>query len=295
MAKRLENNQKEKWYKKLRHKYRLVILRDESFEERLSFRLTRMNVFILTGLVSIILIFFTSIIIAFTPLREYIPGYMDINLAKNIYELQRKADSLEMIVSSNHWYISNIRQVLKGEISADSARNKSTATLDYDTITMRRSAADSQLRKEFEHHDQYRLYYYEDGEYFKNAAESSEYLFYPPIRGIVTSKFDLREGHLGIDIVAKQNESVKSVLDGTVLFVGWTVENGNVIIVQHQKNFVSVYKHNSVLLKQNGDFIKAGDPIAIIGETGNLSSGPHLHFELWYNGTPVDPETYMTF
>jgi len=119
--------------------------------------------------------------------------------------------------------------------------------------------------------------------------------FFKPLNGIITAKFAPLEKHYGIDIVAPHNDAVKSVLDGTVIMAAWTLETGYVIVIQHAGNLISVYKHNAVLLKQEGDFVKAGEPIAIAGNSGEISTGPHLHFELWYNGNPVNPTNYINF
>jgi murein DD-endopeptidase MepM/ murein hydrolase activator NlpD len=120
-------------------------------------------------------------------------------------------------------------------------------------------------------------------------------LFFVPLKGVITNEFNISQGHFGVDIVSRQNEAIKAVLDGTVILSNWTIETGFTIAIQHQENIISVYKHNSALLKKVGEFVKAGDPIAIVGQTGELTSGPHLHFELWYDGNPVNPKEYITF
>jgi murein DD-endopeptidase MepM/ murein hydrolase activator NlpD len=128
-----------------------------------------------------------------------------------------------------------------------------------------------------------------------SSSSISNYFFFTPVQGIISNGYNPTGRHYGIDIVSKKNEAIKSILDGTVIFSAWTLQTGYVIAIQHQSDIISIYKHNSVLLKREGDFVKAGDPIAIIGETGELSTGPHLHFELWYNGKPVNPREYITF
>ena len=291
---------KEKWYHKLRDKYRLVIFHDETFEEKISFRLSRMNVFVLVTSVSVFLIFITSYIIAFTSLREYIPGYTDVNLNRRIYQLQRTTDSIETVFRQKELYFENIRRIVEDEDwSDDSLRlvdeSKSRAGSSYDTIRLRYSQEENQLRAEFENTEKYTIQ--TDPTLIPEARRraTSVSSFFVPVGGTITNKYNPLQRHYGVDIVARSNEAIKATLEGTVIFADWTVEKGHVIGIQHAGSFVSVYKHNSVLLKREGDFVRAGEPIAIIGESGELSTGPHLHFELWYNAAPVNPEDYISF
>jgi murein DD-endopeptidase MepM/ murein hydrolase activator NlpD len=292
-----KKTKKKKWYQKLRNKYRLVIMNDENFEERLSFRLSRLNVFIVLGTITIILIVGTIYIIAFTPLREYIPGYTDVSIQKKVYDNMLRADSLEIAVKQRDRYISDIKRVIDGEFVEPELKSDSSNPGKYDTIKLRRSAADSMLRAEIENQSQYNLAYgYGEGEEIRTVSSAlSSFFFFTPVKGIVSNPFNMGEKHYGIDIIAKKNEAIKSTLDGMVIFSDWTLETGYVMAIQHQHNILSIYKHNSALLKKVGNYVKAGEVIAIIGETGELSSGPHLHFELWYHGNPVNPKDYMTF
>ncbi|HQQ12078.1 MAG TPA: M23 family metallopeptidase [Bacteroidales bacterium] len=290
----------EKWYQKLRDKYRLVIFHDETFEEKFSLRLSRMNVFVLVTSGSVFLIFITSYIIAFTSLREYIPGYTDVNLNRRVYQLQRSADSLEDVFRQKQRYFDNIKRIIEGrdfesqtqELQGASVPKSGSA---YDTINLIHSDEERELRAEFEKAEKYSIQ--TDPSLIPEARRRATTVssFFTPVRGTVTNKFNPAQRHYGVDIVSRSNEAIKSTLEGTVVFADWTVEKGHVIGIQHAGNFVSVYKHNSVLLKREGDFVKAGEPIAIIGESGELSTGPHLHFELWFNAAPVNPEDYVRF
>lgn len=287
-----------RWYYKLRDKYRLVILNDETYEERFSFRLSRLNVFISVGTTAIILIIFTTFLIAFTPLREYVPGYTDVTLSKRVDELLRKTDSLENAANQRTAYLENIRRIINGEeIQRDTINLKETSSdINYKNINYTRSIEDSLLREEYDKESSYDIYYDGDQEAFGSSPASFAGInFFNPLEGFITSEFDLSLKHYGIDIVSKKNEAVKATLGGTVIFAGWSVEGGYTISVQHKGDFISVYKHNSVLLKEQGSTVKAGDPIAIVGESGELTTGAHLHFELWYNGTPVNPREYIAF
>ena len=281
--------------RRIRDQYRLVILNEETLEERISFKLSRLNVFVAIGLLSIILVFITTYIIAFTPLKEYIPGYTDVTLQRRIYELQLRSDSVAFAMHAQERYLEDLKKVLAGDlpnerkmIPADTAQ-----TRNYQNIKDKRSPEDSILRTEYDNANKYNLFKSD-----KNSGKGStmrNITFFPPIKGIITSEFDPLRKHFGIDIVAARDEVIKSVQDGTVIFSGWTVETGYVIAIQHPGNVISIYKHNSVLLKKEGNIVHAGETVAIIGETGELSTGPHLHLELWINGIPVNPKDYIVF
>ncbi|GAB4321032.1 MAG: M23 family metallopeptidase [Bacteroidales bacterium] len=292
-----KNNGKAPWYRKLRNKYRLVILNDETYEEKFSFRLSRLNVFVTVGFTILVLITGTIFLIAFTPLREYIPGYTDVTLSRRVNELLARTDSLEQVVYQKTLYLDNIRKIMSGELPGQDSllTGSSTASIDPSTVEYRRSPEDSILRAEFRREATYDLYYSDQSDERTENSLPYSRLFYTPIEGVVTSEFDIGTGHYGIDLVAKPNEAVRAVLDGTVVFSDWSIETGYTIGIQHSGNFLSVYKHNSVLLKRQGALVKAGEPIAIVGASGELSTGSHLHFELWYNSTPVNPRDYIVF
>lgn len=293
MAKKAKKDSR--WYLKLRDKYRLVVMNNETYEERLSFRLSRLNVFLLTVSVAIVLITLTIFIIAFTPIREYIPGYLDVNIPGQLYRLEQKADSLEKALKTKDIYLTNFRNIVEGKEIIDSIPQEKKSDVNYDSITMVSSREDSILRAEYEEQTKYNLFFYESEDLYEGTVQMSNIIFFLPVDGIIINKFNLAENHYGVDIAASKESIIKSVLDGTVIFADWTIETGYTIAIQHSGNFISVYKHNSTLLKRSGNLIKAGDPIAVTGDSGELSSGPHLHFELWHKGTPVDPEEYLTF
>lgn len=281
---------------KLRNKYRLVFMNDETLEERFTFRLSRLNVFIALGTLTIILIFLTSILIAFTPLREYIPGYSNVGIQKRLYELQIKTDSIERDLSKKDRFIKNLKDIINGKDLPSDGSIALNSQRNYGEITNRKSVEDSLLRLEIESQNKYNISLIGIAE---NALGHKKIigniLFFTPLKGTITNEFNPSESHFGVDLVAKQDEAVKAVLDGTVILSDWTLETGYVIILQHQQNLVSIYKHNSALLKKCGEFVKVGNPIAIIGETGEFTTGPHLHFELWSDGNPVNPKDYITF
>ena len=295
MSSESKKEKRKHWINKLRNKYRLVIKDEGTFEEKISFRLSRLNVFVAIGTVAIILTVATTFLIAFTPLREYIPGYTDVALQKRVNDLLRLTDSLETEFKQNSLYIKNIKNIIEGKEIIEDTAKQTVQNINYDNIEYTRSVEDSILRAEYENGTSYNLYYNDNEELSAPTSTLSSSVFFTPLKGIITTEFDLSARHYGIDIVARQNETVKATLDGTVIFSDWTVETGYVISIQHKNNFISVYKHNSVLLKQEGNIVKAGEPVAIVGESGELTTGPHLHFELWYNGTPVNPKDYIAF
>jgi murein DD-endopeptidase MepM/ murein hydrolase activator NlpD len=284
--------EKQKRFEKLRNKYRLVILNDETFEEKLSFRLSRLNVFSVVGASVLFLIIFVSVIIAFTPIREFIPGYTDVNLRKNVIKLTLKADSLEKALAVKDQYISNLNNIIQGKPIIKAEEVVKDSTNNYKNITDKITKEDSLLRANIEEEEKYNLIFSNP---VVNIGSIKSYSFFTPLKGKITNTFDPENLHFGVDIVAPQNEAIKATLDGRVIFAEWTSETGYVIEIQHSGNLVSVYKHNSVLLKKQGDYVQAGEVIAIIGNSGELSSGPHLHFELWYNGQAINPQEYMFF
>ena len=296
MALEKKDRKRGKWTEKWRNKYRLVFMTDDTLEERFTFRLSRMNVFIAMGTLTIILIFLTSFLIAFTPLREYIPGYTNVGLTKKLYKLQSKTDSIERDLIAKEQFISNLRDIINGkDLTGDKPVTRDSFKR-YGNIKMKRSAEDSSLRLEVENQNKYNLYKTETIENTNQKKSSlGGVLFFTPLKGIITNIFNPVQKHYGVDIVSRQNEVVKVVLDGTIILSNWTLETGYVIAVQHSRNIVSIYKHNSAILKKVGDYVRAGEPIAIVGETGELVTGPHLHFELWSDGNPVDPKEYITF
>ena len=296
MASQKGEKKKPGWKDRLKYKYRLVFMNDETLEERFTFRLSRLNVFIALGTLTILLIFLTSILIAFTPLREYIPGYSSVGLQKKLYELNLKTDSIEKALVRRNRYFQNLRDVINGRDLSENRPVDRDTVHKYGDIRLKRSADDSLLRVDVESRAKYNLYKAEQGETSSSSKGSiGGVLFFTPLKGVITNGFDPGNGHFAVDIVAKENEAIKSVLDGTVIFANWTLETGYVVAIQHSQNIVSIYKHNSAIIVKEGDYVNAGEPVAIIGETGEYTTGPHLHFELWYEGKPVNPKDYISF
>jgi murein DD-endopeptidase MepM/ murein hydrolase activator NlpD len=289
----MQEKEKKKWGFWLKNRYRMVIMNEETLEEKASFNLQPRRVFVSVGLGVILLITITTFIIAFTPLREYIPGYADVKSRRQMVVLLQRTDSLEKALNARDLYLRNLRNIIDGKIPSDSALERPDAMMRYDTIrTLERSIEDSLLRQEIESQDPYSIAVDESG---SMTSGIRGFLFFPPVKGNVTNRFDRTSKHFAVDIVAPANEPVKSTLDGTVVIANFTAETGWIIGIQHSNNLFSFYKHNSALLKKTGDFVKAGEVVAVIGNSGEFSSGPHLHFELWFNGSPLDPLKYVSF
>ncbi len=285
-----KSKHKRKLKQKLTDKYRLVILNENTFQEKFSLKLSRLNVFVFGGVFSILLIALTTLLIAFTGIREYIPGYSSTSLKKKATRLTYEADSLKMRLAIIERYTKALKPVLTGEIEPekiDSIKNEAQQSITLDESKLQATKQDSLFREKIEGKDRYPL---SDG-----ADGRAKIVFFSPLTGTVSQQYNTGDKHYAIDIVAPTGTPVKSVADGTVILAEWTAETGYVITIQHPNEFISVYKHNGILLKQQGDVVKSGEAIASVGSTGELTTGPHLHFELWNNGFPVNPTNYIDF
>lgn len=286
----MEEHKKKSWRDRLRSKYRMVVMDDDSFEERASVTLTPLGIIVALSAITIVMTALVVILIAFTPIRMYIPGYAaDTDTREDIIRMNEKTDSLIAQADANQKYIDNITKILRGADTVDQVGTPPDTTKHYD-INYTPSPEDSALRAEIENSDEYSL-----SIGITKKTGISGYFFFAPVKGSVTSAFNLTEEHFGVDVASDENEPVKATLDGTIISAGWNPEDGYVIEVQHSNNLISVYKHNAALLKKTGQFVKAGEPIAIIGNSGEHATGPHVHFEIWYNGAPVDPQEYVVF
>lgn len=276
----------------LTNRYLLIIRNEENFAEKttLSFNYAKLIV-ILFGL--LIALLFGSLYLSRTLLAQWFdPRHELIVVDRYLVTLADKVDSLENEVRRKDQFIQSVKRVLNGDTSGDDTTRMAVVNPGMGGGQQPLAAIDSQFRTEFE-----------AGELaFLTVNRSSvrniigfEDFFYPPIKGIVTRRFDLKIDHFGVDIVSGSNEPIKAVSDGMVIFSDWTQESGNVVAIQHRGNLISVYKHNSALLKRVGNYVNSGEVIAIIGNSGELTTGPHLHFELWYNGKPINPEEFISF
>ena len=282
--------QNKSFLKRVFNDYKVVVSSEDTFEEKLSFKANKINVFIIMLVYSIILISFTISIVFFTQLREMVPGYSSSDLLNRAIYLTKKTDSLEQQIALNNKFYKSIEDVLSGNINEFIARDElsiDSNLINPGVVTISPNSQDSILRKYVENEEKFNL--------TNNELIIENKMFFSPIKGEITQNFNYNENHFAIDIAADIGTPVKSVLDGKIIFSEWSLQTGYVVVIDHGENIISVYKHNSKTLKEQNDFVQAGEVIAYSGNQGNLSSGPHLHFELWKNGTPIDPEPLLNF
>jgi len=285
-----EQKKEKKFKKKLLHKYRLVVLNEDTFEERFAIKLTRLNVFVIVTLGSIVLIFSTTLLIAFTSLKEYIPGYSSTALKKQATMLNYKTDSLQNVIDLNSKYYSSIKKVLTGDVATVEFNRDSiidAAKIDASKISLEPSREDSILRDLVDKEDKFNV--------FESAINATSFVLFPPVNGKITEDYNIEDKHYAVDVAVKNDTPVKATADGTVIFAEWSATTGYVVIVEHSNELISVYKHNASITKEQGDLVKSGEVIAMAGNTGELSTGPHLHFELWNRGYPVNPNNFIDF
>jgi len=285
-----KKKKQKKLAKKLLHKYRLVILNEDTFEERFAIKLTRLNVFVIMSLSAIVLIVLTTILIAFTPIREYIPGYSSTKLKKEATNLNFKTDSLQQVITMNEQYLESIKRVLKGDVATVEFNKDSiikAAEQEAIEYNLNPSTEDSLLREKVNKEDKYNL--------FESATSKVNFVLFPPVTGTISEGYNVKEKHYAVDIVVAKGTPVKAAADGVVILAEWTTQTGYVVIIDHGNGLISAYKHNASLTKEQGDLVKAGEVIAISGDAGELTTGPHLHFELWTDGYPIDPTTFIDF
>ena len=287
----MKNEKQNKTFlKRIFNDYKVVVSSEDTFEEKLSFKANKINAFIIMLLYSIILIAFTISIVFFTQLREMVPGYSSSDLLSRAIYLTKKTDSLEQQIALNNKFYKSIEDVLSGNVDEFVSRDElsiDSNLISPDIFTISPNLQDSILRQYVENEDKFNL--------TNNELVIENKMFFSPIKGEITQSFNFNENHFAIDIAADIGTPVKSVLDGKIIFSEWSLETGYVVVIDHGENIISVYKHNSKTLKEQNDFVQAGEVIAYSGNQGNLSSGPHLHFELWKNGTPIDPEPLLNF
>jgi murein DD-endopeptidase MepM/ murein hydrolase activator NlpD len=286
---------KKKTLSRLKSKYKLTVSDDNTLKEVMSFYLSGMNVFTYVGIFIILIAFITSLLFVFTPLNVLLPHSTDTKLQRKIIQNALMIDSLEQQIKAQNLYTYQLRNILQGKMPVDTF-SKTTAmkdtAVDISDLDFSPSELDSILRAQIEREEKVNLSVIED---VQTSTSLKNLHFYMPVKGTVTNGFNLDEGHLGIDIVAGPNEAIMAALSGTVIMATWSLETGYVLVIQHDNDLITFYKHNSVLLKKTGDRVEAGESVAIIGNSGEQSTGPHLHFELWNKGVPLDPQNYIAF
>jgi murein DD-endopeptidase MepM/ murein hydrolase activator NlpD len=287
MAKEKKN--KRLWIQNLLNRYRMVVINETTFEEKFFIRISQFNIIVLVLLFVTLTAIGSFFLVAYTPLKEFIPGYTSLTIRKEAIRNSFLLDSLTLEFEKQDLFISSIKSALTGEINWEENsllddQSQSPEVLNSDNAM---SEADSLLRLEVIQEDKYNV--------IPNDLSNVKYLLYPPAVGPISQKYDADKRHFAVDIALKENAPIMAVAHGTVIFSEWTAETGHVIIVKHDYGLLSVYKHNSSLEKYQGDLVRAGEVIAKAGDTGELSTGWHLHFELWINGFSADPSDFIDF
>ena len=271
----------------IKFKYKLTVINENTLEEIVGIHVSKLNGLSVLLSACTIIFLIAATIIAFTPLRNYLPGYMNSEVRAQVVSNALRADSLQQELERQNRYVMNIQDIFSGKVKVDSVQSIDSLTNLRAEQLMERSEEEEAFIQKYEETERYNL------RNISGEREVRGLIFYRPTRGLMSANFEPDKKHYGVDLTASPNESVLAVLDGTVVFAAYTAETGYVVQIQHSQNFVSIYKHCGTLMKHQGDKVKGGDVIALIGESHKEK--PHLHFELWHKGTPVNPGKYVVF
>ncbi|MFO7863990.1 MAG: M23 family metallopeptidase [Salinivirgaceae bacterium] len=286
-----KKEKKKKVLSRLKRHYRLVILNDQTFEEKWSYRLTGINVLTAISGLAMVLIFIGVVLMSFTPLKQLIPEYPDSAFFEKMVKNAVRIDSIENELAIRDQYIRNLRHILIGDSRTKVEDVHDTVEL-YSDLDLKPSKDDSLLRRRVELDQQASI---TTPTKSKTADKLSQMNFFSPVKGVVSNTFNHGTGHFGIDIVTEIASPVHAALAGTVISSSWSLKTGHTLQIQHSSNIITVYKHNESLIKEQGDVVSAGETVAFVGNSGEYSTGPHLHFELWHNGLPLNPQNYINF
>jgi len=268
--------------------FRFAIINDNSLEEVFNIKFSRARLLWLTAAILLAISVIFVLLLGYTPLRNLIPGKSKTHVQNELIMMIQKADSLEKSLGNYSLYTKNLKKVLSDSVSLDSVQDLFKEDFTVKEVDFKPSVEDSILRAEVEAEESISL-----NSNLKEKKLNS--FFIKPVDGLITEGFNKKIGHFGVDVVSKKGAFISSIDDGMVLFSSWTHEFGYVLVVKHQNSFISFYKHNSEVFKSKGDYVKSGETIAIIGNSGKYSTGPHLHFELWKGSSPVNPVNYILF
>ncbi|HRZ98255.1 MAG TPA: M23 family metallopeptidase [Paludibacter sp.] len=275
---------------KLRFQYRVSVLNENTLEESFHVRLSRLSVLIYGSTLVFLTFIVLTILIFLSPIRYYLPGYGDSGNRGNIIHESMHTDSILSQIEIQSNYLNVIKGVISGDIKADSITDLDSVTLqEQSKIMLEKSKAEKEFVEKYENEEKFNL------SSINPKPNENMYVFFRPTKGVISSTFNLSDKNFGIDIITSPNETVVSVLAGTVVYAAFTFDFGWVIQIQHENNYLSVYKFNTRLLKRVGDNVKAGEGIAITGETGENKTGNHFYFELWQQGKPINPEDVIIF
>lgn len=273
----------------IKFKYKLTIINENTLEEVVGIHVSKLNGLSVLLSACTVIFLIAAAIIAFTPLRNYLPGYMNSEVRSQIVANALRADSLQAALERQSRYVMNIQDILSGQVKADTVQSIDSLTNLRAEKLMERSKKEEEFRKQYEEKERYNLTAVTD------VRDAAGLIFYRPLRGVMSAGFNPEKRHFGIDLTVSPNESILAALDGTVIMAAYTAEWGYVIQIQHPQNFISVYKHCGSLMKREGEQVKGGEVIALVGKSTEDGDQPHLHFELWHRGNPTNPEKYVVF
>jgi len=293
----MENKEDKGRMEKLQQNYRLVIMNDETFEERGSYKLSLLNVYTIISSIIVLVALVVISLIIFTPIKRFIPGYGDVSKHAELLKLNTQIDALEEDLSAQKLYADKFRKMVLGDYAESIEETAANEEIPDSLLNVPRIEEDEALRREIEMEEKFQEQSLLSRTVnFSPRDQPIEQMFFmSPVQGEVSATYMPEKKHFGVDILAPKNTAIKAVMDGFVIISDWTLETGNSIGIQHSNNVITFYKHNSVLLKKVGDYVKSGEAIAIIGNTGTLTDGPHLHFELWHKGKPINPKDFVDF
>lgn len=285
-----KKKKKSNFWKRWLANYRFVIFNEETYEERFSYKLNRLNVFLTISILVVLLIAATFLVISRTQLKEYIPGYDSSELRRQAIRNNDRLDSLQLTLEQNQRYIASVNKVLRGDLDLqelETQRQFDSLQIDTAYVDFPTSKADSLLRADVAKDDKYNV--------LESANQTVPFVLFPPVTGTISQGYDASVEHYAVDVVVPRSTPIKAAAEGNVVFAGWTTETGYVIIINHPYNIISVYKHNASLNVRQGEAVVPGQVIAIAGNSGTMTTGPHLHFELWSDGYALNPEEFIEF
>ena len=280
---------KSTFWKRIRFKYKLSFLNENTLEEVFAFRISRLSAILVAAVFAFLLIILTSVVIIKTPIRNYLPGYLPTEVREKIIINELKADSLQQVLAAQTVYLNNLGGILRGDLKVDPVQQIDSLTSGV-IPEFEKSKETEEFVERFEEEEKYNL-----SSLSTSTSIPDNIVFYRPVKGLVSSHFSAKDRHYGTDIASSPKESILATMGGSIIYTGFDANAGYIMQIQHQNGFVSIYKHCAALLKKQGDEVSAGEVVALVGNTGKLTTGTHLHFELWYRGNPVDPEEFIAF
>ena len=274
--------------RQIRSKYRLAVVKEDSYEEKFALSLSKRNIFLAISSIALFVILITTLFIFYTPIREYIPGYDTTKIRMQAVQNLEKIDSIMISLQKNKQFIESFSSTINGEdFNSIYSENQKLENIELNELDVNINVEDSVLRKIVEIEDRFNIIESEKNEISIDLIS--------PANGLISEGFNFSNKHFGVDIVLKERTPIKSISDGIVIFSAWTLNYGYTVVVYHKNKLTSIYKHNESIKVEKGDFVMSGEVIALSGNTGDLTTGPHLHFEIWDSQGPLNPEDLISF